>query len=308
MRLSLLLLLLTSCSSQTEDNPSPEDFPGTGTFQVEIVPPNSKDPGQAAILGRVLDGVNPSNVIWEVAATEGDCVLLTPRIPFCDPKCSSSEACVEDDECQPYPTGIDIGTVTVEGIKTTAGETDFTMDPVAGYYQPAADIDLAYPPFAEGDAIVFSASGNEEVVPFTMTAQGIVPFEIITESITLEDGKSVEIEWVPGGLPDLAVINLSVNISYHAGTKGTISCETPDSGAIELPSTMVDALKDLGLSGWPMIVFSRTITGTTEPELPVDLIIESSMTQNVNIPGLISCNTDADCPEDQTCQLDFRCE
>ena len=297
----------TASDTATEEPVDAVDFDGVGTFQLELVPPRGDDSGEAAILGTVLDGPTPGTVVWEVAATEGDCELRTPRVPFCDPGCSSSEACVEDDVCQAYPTAIEVGTVDVAGVQTTAGETRFSMDPVAGYYQPAADIDLAWPPFAEGDMVTFTASGNASAPPFTMTAHGIAPLDITSETITFTDGEPVQVEWAPGDQPELSVMNISVNISYHAGTKGTISCQTPDSGTLELSGSMLDDLKALGISGWPIIVFSRTSLGTTDPDVAVDLLIESSVTRNVEIPGLISCNSDADCPDGQTCQFDFQC-
>jgi hypothetical protein len=321
MRWTVVFVCLVGCSSTPKESPLGDDgsgdtsadpvdavdFNGVGTFQLELAPPRNDNPGEAAILGTVLDGPTPGTVVWELETAEGDCALLTPRVPFCDPGCDSSEACVEDDECQPYPTAIEVGTVTVEGVETTTGTTGFSMEPVAGYYQPAADIDLSWPPFAEGDVVTFTASGNATVPPFTMTAHGIAPLTVSSETITFTDGESVELAWAPGAEPDRTVMHISVNISYHSGTKGMISCQTPDSGTLELSGAMLDELKALGISGWPIIVFSRSTPSTTDPDVAVDLLIESSVTRNVEIPGLISCNSDADCPEDQTCQFDFQC-
>jgi len=321
MRWMVATLWVVGCSSAPKDAPldgtpsdsaddtqvDASDFGGVGTFQLEVAPPRGDSPGEAAILGTVLDGPNPSNLVWEVASTDGDCELLTPRVPFCDPGCDSSEACVEDDVCQPYPTTIEVGSVTVEGVHTTAGDTSFTMEPIAGYYQPAADVDLAYPPFAEGDVVTFTASGTADTPAFAMTASGILPLEVTSDTITLVDGEAVEVEWTPASEPDHTVIQLSVNVSYHAGTKGLISCRTPDSGSLVLSGALLDDLKALGLSGWPIMVFSRTSQSTTDPSVDVDLLIESSVTKNVEIPGLISCNSNADCPEGQTCQPDFQC-
>ena len=95
-------------------------------------------------------------------------------------------------------------------------------------------------------------------------------------------------------------------IFLHTGrAEGLVADE--QTGALELSGGMLDDLKALGVSGWPIIVFSRTSLGTTDPAVEVDLIIESSVTRDVQIPGVISCNTDADCPDGQTCQFDFQC-
>lgn len=321
MRLSLALACAVGCTSTDKPSgpddtapetpedtaSSPTDFDGVGTFQLELAPARGDQPGEAAILGTVLNGPTPGTVVWEVAATDGACELRTPRVPFCDPGCDSSEACVEDDECQPYSTAIEVGTVTVSGVETTTGATEFSMEPVAGYYQPAADIDLAFPPFAEGDPVTFTVDGGTTAPAFTMTARGIAALDVPEDVITLDDGQSVEVTWSPAGQPDLSVMNLSVNVSYHAGTKGIIACQTPDTGTLELSGALLDQLKALGLSGWPIIVYSRTSRGTTDPNVAVDLLIESSATRDVEIPGVISCNSDADCPDGQSCQPDFQC-
>ena len=291
----------------TAEPVDPATFEGVGTFQLELVPPRDDAPGQAAILGSVLDGPTPGTVVWERSAEDGDCALWVPRVPFCDPGCDHSEACVEDDICQPYPTTTEVGTVTVAGVATTTGETEFSMEPIAGYYQPAADLDLAWPPVAEGDEVTFSASGNPTTPPFTMTAPGIAPLEVGLETITLADGAPLHLEWTPGAPSAQTEMHIRINISYHAGTRGIIACETADTGALDLSAELVDALKALGISGWPIIVFSRSVVGTTEPDVEVRLLIESTVTRSVDIPGLISCNTDADCPEGQTCQFDFQC-
>jgi hypothetical protein len=214
---TLLPVLVAGCTGQTLD--SVQVLGGLdvyGAFQVELVPAVADDPGQAAILGRLYDGPTSSTVIWEVAATEGACELLTPRVPFCDSSCPGTEACVEDAERQLYPTVIDVGDVLVEGVESTDGASRFTMEPIARYYQPPAAIDLAYPPFSEGEEVTFTASGSESSSPFTMTARGIAPLEVTTETLDLVDGESVEVAWTPGEEPELADLLISINISYHA--------------------------------------------------------------------------------------------
>ena len=74
-----------------------------------------------------------------------------------------------------------------------------------------------------------------------------------------------------------------------------------------LAPTSAASLKALGISGWPVIVYTRVSHGTSTPETPAELFVESSISRDVTIPGLISCNTDADCPEGQTCLGDFQC-
>ncbi len=297
----------TGAVPTTEAPAAVDVFDGFGTFQLELAPPRGDRPGEAAILGSVLDGPTPDTLVWEVASSDGACALYTPRVPFCDPRCDGSEACVEDNVCEPYPSAVEVGTVTVAGVETTTGATTFTMEPIAGYYQLAADTDLAYPPFEEGAEVTFSASGTASAAPFTLTASGIAPLEVADDTLTLVDGEPVTLHWTPPSQPDRSRVHITVNVSYHAGTKGIISCDVPDTGTLELSGALLDDLKSLGLSGWPIIVFSRSSHSFAEPDVSVDLLIESSVTRDVEIPGLISCNSDADCPDGQTCQFDFQC-
>ncbi len=303
----LLLSWLAACDPVAQDSGGvPGDLDVHGAFQLELVP-EADGSGQAAILGRLYDGATPENVIWEIADTDGSCELLTPRIPFCDPGCTGSEACVEDGVCEPYPTAIDAGLVTVEGVETVAGEAGFTMESIAGYYQPPAGVALAWPPFAEGDVVRFSAAGSAASAPFSMTAHGIAPLEVTSGTVDLPDGESVTVTWTQSSQPDLADLFVSINISYHAGTKGLLRCEVSDTGSLQLSASLLDGLKALGVSGWPIIVYSRVSEGTSDPQAPARLFVESSVTDDVTIPGLVSCTGDADCPDGQSCLGDFQC-
>jgi Cys-rich repeat protein len=40
----------------------------------------------------------------------------------------------------------------------------------------------------------------------------------------------------------------------------------------------------------------------------VELLIASSRIEIVEIPGLVTCSEDADCPTGETCQPDLKCQ
>jgi len=40
----------------------------------------------------------------------------------------------------------------------------------------------------------------------------------------------------------------------------------------------------------------------------VDLVLSSQVERGVEVPGVVSCNEDADCPGGQRCQPDRRCQ
>ena len=304
-----LLLLASACG---KDNPSGNTNPSTGsidpvgTFQVSLVAPQGTTPGFTSVLGRLQEGPTPSAIIWEEAAASGDCRLLTPRTPFCDPLCGSDALCVEDGQCGSFPAVLTAGTVQVDGLQTVAGETTFSMDPIAGNYQPTGGVSLPFPAFSEGDDITFGANGSEAVSPFAVTARGISPLEVMNETIELA-GEPVLLEWTPPWLTDITTISVVFDISYHGGPRGKVVCDCPDSGSLDVSAALLEQLKALGISGFPKMEIARRAVGSTEPPASVDLVVESTVTMFVDIPGVVSCNADRDCPRGQTCGFDFRC-
>jgi hypothetical protein len=303
--IGVFFLLAGICDKQNpvDENP-PDSKPSFGAFQISLVPPEGTMPGMTSLSGRVNDGPTPSTIIWEEQASSGYCKLLTPRVPFCSEPCLAGVACVEDDSCQPYPSALTAGTVTVNGAITKDGATSFTMDPINGTYQPVGIV-LSYPPFSEGAAVTITAAGATAPA-INLTGKGIVPLEILNDSIVLEDNKPVTVQWTPPTIAGISTISIMVDISHHGGTKGKIEVECPDNGSVIIPATLIDQLKALGYFGFPkMEITRRAVTRDTGSN--VELVIESKVTKYLHIPGLISCDEDDDCPEGQTCEY-FRCK
>lgn len=285
-----------------------------GSFQVKLIAPvpatpNTPEvPGSTAILGKVYDGPTPAQIIWEKALEEGVCKLLTPRVPFCSTPCGGSAVCVENEQCQPYPTAHSAGTVTVKGLHPESGGDSFTMDPIVNGYQAPAAVKLPYPAFSEGEVISFSASGDF-YAPFTVSSVGISPLVFGSQAITVESGKPLPISWTAPGKSGQTRIYVKLDISHHGGTKGMIECDADDTGSMELPAALVTKLLELGVAGFPTIIVARRASGsTTITQGRVDLVISSQIEQPVEIPGLTSCTDDPDCPMGQTCQSDLTCK
>src|SRR5689334_4442754 len=65
-----------------------------GTFGIELieeVPATDETdatPATTSIVGRVYERAAPSKLQWLLEAEEGECQLLKPRAPFCDPACT----------------------------------------------------------------------------------------------------------------------------------------------------------------------------------------------------------------------------
>jgi len=294
----------TTGGFETDATPGDPDIL-IGSFQVELVAASGDSAAKTTLLGKVYDGPTPAAIVWEDGAVVGDCTLKTPRVPFCATSCGGSAVCVEDDTCQPYPAAHGVGTVTARGIQLMTGETEFAMKPVANNYQPAGAIKLAYPPFAPGDEVTLEAAGDY-FPGFTLTAAGIAPFALTSGAITLADDTPIDLRWSAGD--DATRVRVKLDISHHGGTRGMITCEAADSGALTIDGALVGELLDLGVAGYPTIIVTREVVGaTTITAGRVELVVSSSIEQAVEIPGLTSCTADAECAAGQTCQPDLTC-
>lgn len=277
-----------------------------GAFQVTLKP--TEDAGLTTIAGRLYDGPTPANIVWEAGSTSDGCVLLEPRVPFCNPTCGGSAVCVEDDLCQPYPEAHGAGVVTVTGLATASGETSFDMQPIAENYQAPAGTALAYPPFSEGDVVTLSAAGGF-FAPFTLDARGVQPLVVAgAGAIPIDGDAGATITWNTPGDASLATVRLKLDVSHHGGSKGKIECQIADTGSFTIAPSLIAELLALGVSGFPTVVLSRESVGSTTIEAGrVDLVITSAVERAVAIEGLTSCTTDDDCPDGQTCQGDLKC-
>ncbi len=277
-----------------------------GTFSVSLVEPvaaNGDTPaveGFTSIVGKVFDGPSPEATIWELSSEKDACRLLEPRVPFCDPACGTA-VCVEDGECQARPTSVALGAVTVSGVTTDAGDTEFSMDPVANTYQPKATVHLPYPAFAPGESISIAAEGGESG-PFSVEAKAIAPLELSSDALELTHDAPLVLNWTAGDVPE-ARITVKLDISHHGGSQGKIECEAPDTGQLELDAALVSSLLDLGVAGFPTVIVTRKSSGANGN---VQLVVSSTIERAVEIEGLTSCNDDSDCA-DGVCRADLTC-
>lgn len=281
-----------------------------GAFLVQLSQATASGGGTdtTTVIGAVKDRPTPALKSWSTAAQDGDCVVLKPVTPSCIPACTNPDVCVADGKCQTWPSARNVGTVTVTGIKTLSGESSFLMKPddTSKIYQP--DVELQFPGFAEGDAIRLQTSGGD-FGPFTLTSSGISPLALEGGDLTLVRGQTLEVGWTPAGKSGISKIHVKLDISHHGGTKGLIACDTEDTGSLSISGMLVGKLLDFGVAGWPTIVVTRSSSGAaTLPAGRVTLELLSEAVKAVIIPGLNSCNEDADCPKGQTCQGDRSCK
>ncbi|MFA6033525.1 MAG: hypothetical protein WC889_11555, partial [Myxococcota bacterium] len=276
-----------------------------GAFQVTMIPAEGSTPGYTSLVGKVYDGPTPSQLVWEVSSTEGGCKLLKPRVPFCSAGCGSA-VCVEDDVCQAYPTAQNLGTIKVKGLLNTAGETEFSVDPIAKTYQKT---DLQYPAFAEGGDVSITVSDSAFSTGFVLKSRGVSQLTLASGTLSLEKDTALALNWTAPGTADISKIHVKLDISHHGGTKGKIECDVADNGTLVLPAGMITELLGLGYAGFPSIVVTRSAAGSAVISAgKVEIVVSSGVESQVKIQGLISCNDDEDCPEGETCQDDLTCK
>ncbi len=306
--LPVLFLAVSCMDDSTDGNKHPDgDFRGSGYFRIILNEKTEFSQGLPSLKGKIYDGHMPSSILWRETAKSGACTLFEPEAPLCIPGCGSDALCVSDDVCEAFPNLISAGKVTVTGVKTLAGANSFTMDPIQNGYQPPAGTNIAYIPFSEGDPVTVTAAGDTGVGAFVLNGKAVARLDLLNDSIALEDGKPVQLRWIPPGRDVGSTIKVMMDLSHHGGSKGKIECETADNGSLDVSASLVDALRALGVTGWPTIEVTRR-TVVANPKVGITLEIESPIAHVLSIPGLISCTGDEDCPDGQTCQILLRCE
>jgi hypothetical protein len=275
-----------------------------GDFAVRLTASNPATNASArtSVFGVVKNGPDPSPIAWHVTAEDGDCSLLEPEAPFCATPCGGGAACTAQDECTPYAEGSNVGTVRVRGLDDRVVD----MEPIAGKYTPTGAT-LPYPPCSEGDLVELEAEGDEYPA-FSLETSCISPLEFETTA-KLETGRDLALTWGPPGEPDLARIEIKVDISHHGGAKGKIECDTADDGEITIASKIVDRLVGLGVAGFPTISLTRIARGAADDEPSgVTLSVLESVERPVEVPGVISCTDSAQCPAGQRCGTSLLCQ
>jgi hypothetical protein len=329
-RCLLLALLLQGCpedAKEPADGGAPESDAEVGndaqvsaakekvgTFTVRLVGPvpatgsRPATSGHATIGGSVFSAPQPQETIWEEDMKQGDCRVLTPRVPFCETPCVDG-VCVEDDECQAHPMQRSVGTLTFTGLKTSTGATEFQVRSINGSYSTPGDVSLPHPPFDEGDEVRLKAAGEGSVAAFEVTGKGIAPLELTTTAFPLRSGMPLAVAWKAPAMPSLGRIEVKLDISHHGGTKGKIECDTADTGSLSIAAPLATRLLNLGVAGFPTITVARVNRGSVQSSLgKVDLQVVSDLERPIDIEGLASCANSSDCTGGKTCQSDLTCK
>jgi hypothetical protein len=260
------------------------------------------DEEYTSALGTLTNGVVPYAVL-DKTLEEGDCVFLYPKDLFCDPACTSGTTCDETGNCVPYPRNISVGTLRLEGLSAPV-----SMDPIVPSLIYFFTGDLPHPGFNTGDRIELYASGVDDYAAFSMLAYGVSPLEVSQTEMALIADQPSSLSWTPSASEIEQRIRVQVSIANHGGIPARIECDTLDNGTLELPSSLVNALLNVGYSGFPSVKVTRQSSDTSITlDGCADFTVQSSVTLPVRIPGLVSCSSDDDCPEGQSCLSDLTC-
>lgn len=283
--------------------------PPYGPFKVELIAATAAGlmgtprPARTEVSGFIRDGVEPLKSGWEMIDEVGDCQLFVPDTPLCDPECAVGEICAPGDACMRVPAKQSAGAVTVTGL----GEPIALEDKVAGNYTLPTGLTRPYPPCAEGDAITFAVEGNGHD-PFMLEVPCVATLDA-PEPVTIEGGAPIELRWAAPTMPELANLHAHLEIAHHGGKRGQLECDTTDDGELDIDATLIDGLINLGVSGFPTIVLTRSasMSGSGEASEHVSLTVSASYESPVTIPGVISCTNNSECPDGQSCGMDLRC-
>jgi len=254
--------------------------------------------------GKLYDGPIP-NPVWDTVMVVGECKLLAPKQKSCQ-DCGSGYVCVDNNNCQKEPDTITAGTLTVTGWENRGATATSTVEATNGTYMPTLNDRPKNPPFSEGGTLTVTASGNEVVAGFAISAKTISPIEVYNDTIAMNPGEPILLKWKAADNPDNSKMKVVIDISYHGGTKAKIECDCRDDGELEIPAALLDSLKTYGMSGHPKMELYRQSFGT-DPGTGAEIKIEAFLLLWIKIPGLVSCSTDTDCPEGQECAGDQRC-
>lgn len=247
----------------------------------------------AGVTGTVHSGVIPLTVLLEVGSS-GDCTLLNKTIPFCNPPCTPGDLCTDDGTCVPYPFAQSVGTVTITGL---AQAVEMEPGPSNDYF----DATLPSPPFEQGAPVVMSASGGE-YQPFELEVEGVEPISGVDEMWFLDFGESLEVSWTPSDGPGR--IYLFINVDQHGVSPTTLFCDTEDTGQLTIEAELMDQFLSLGVSGFAVgELRRRSIDSVSIQPGCVELSLFDGFKPIPVVGGHTACNSDADCPEGQKCNV-----
>ena len=267
-------------------------------------------PQVSLVTANVFDAEPPPLFRFTTTLRDGECELLVPRISFCAQRCPSNAVCVADERCQPRPGPVDVGAITVSGLRRAdmAPLSQFTAAAMGCPFSTTASSSIRRSP--QGQTIQWSIAGAGTVPALTFEMPTIDEMQVLSLAPESRPGQPLEVRWVPpvGAVPDGQRAPVSLDFTHHAGLRGMISCVTADDGATTIPAPLITGLHALGMAGFPALFVTRSVVRTREVNgHRLTFEVKSERDLYVGIPGLRSCRLPQECPEGQRCRDDFTC-
>lgn len=274
-----------------------------GDVSIQMVPKTESAEAHNLISGNFYDRA-PIDELYAVKLNAGDCELLTPVEVFCEETCTAKQSCSASGTCEDKPVALNAGVLTVAGVSLTDGGNEFTMKSVGTVYQPVPSVALDYPPCIAGKDVKLSGTLGGSAVEVSTKCNE--PLALIgTDPLPFEKDTPFNLEWTAPKTDVQSRISVKIDISHHGGTKGIIRCETADTGSLSIDGSLVSGLIELRSTGFPYVQVTRTASGSVDVgDGQVSLNIYSYQTQQLLVPGIVSCNVPTDCPTDKpACNL-----
>ncbi len=297
------LVFVASCGSESPANPDAHipdtvELRGTceaaehiGGFTV------ASYEGYSAVDGRVANGVVPVT-IRELVASEGDCKLMRKRNPFCDPACGSGFTCDHSGTCIAFPESQNVGTVSVAGLAKQV-QMD-ALEPGKNYL----DTQMPHPAFDAGDVIALTSTNGAygELELFGVGGETLVTPEDI---LLIERNQALSVTWTAPTAAEVKTrVYLELSIDQHGNSPIALKCDVDDSGSHEVPASLINALLDAGVSGFPnATLVRRTVDKVMVSDGCVEFTVSFPRQKSVRVSGHTPCMNNTQCPKGQTCDI-----
>lgn len=171
--------------------------------------------------------------------------------------CGEDEFCIESPtdmhgQCAPLPAHFDVGTVTIEGLKTPVAMQPDDLDRYIRKDLPDPN-DL----FDAGDVITATTSGGG-LPPLTFQARGVAPLEIADPIVQSLPGQAATLRWTPADPQSRIQVYLAAGSHDPNPLGGAILCDVPDGdGQVEIARELLDKLYYLSCNGGWLMKCSR---------------------------------------------------
>lgn len=263
-----------------------------GGFTVEA------NPDYSAIDGKVLDAVVPVTVLTEVA-TDGECRLLRKENPYCEPACAADETCDLTETCIPYPTAVDLGSVTIAGLVENVRLTPA----IPGYTY--FNTDLPNPAYLPGELIELRTAGGA-FSPVRLHGVGVEPLTMVETEWTLTRDAPFSVHWNAPAGSVRSMVHLGLSVDQHGVTPGSLACDFVDDGDGEISAELVNTMLNAGVTGYPNGRLSRqTVDSVAVGTGCMDLSVTYPLLPDrVNVTGHTPCKQLNDCPPGHPCDLE----